>query len=141
MPKLCPSTEPQSGTRQAGFTLIESLVALAIVAVALTAIGMLVGANIRATQSLEQRLQLIETARAIITALPDRDQIAMGNTRGEIAGQHWRLDVMPFSGNVVDQSAASPWIPQTIVLRVEAPTGEILRVDTVRLRRNPGGTQ
>jgi hypothetical protein len=47
---------------------------------------------------------------------------------------------MPFSGNFVDHSAASPWIPQTIVLRVEAPTGEILRVDTVRLRRNSGGS-
>jgi general secretion pathway protein I len=138
---LCLSIEPENGSRQAGFTLIESLVALAIVAVALTAIGMLVGANIRATRSLEQRLQLIETARALLTALPDRDQITMGNTRGEIDGQRWRLDVMPFSGDVVDQSAASPWIPQTIVLRVEAPTGEILRVDTVRLRRNSGGSQ
>jgi general secretion pathway protein I len=137
---LCPSIELENGSRQAGFTLIESLVALAIVAVALTAIGLLVGANIRATRSLEQRLALIETARAILTALPDRDQITMGNTRGEIAGQRWRLDIMPFSGNFIDQSAASPWIPQTIMLRVEAPTGEILRVDTVRLRRNSGGS-
>jgi general secretion pathway protein I len=138
---LCPSIKPENASPQAGFTLIESLVALAIVAVALTAIGMLVSANIRATRSLEQRLQLIETARAIISALPDRDQLTTGNTRGEIAGQRWRLDVMPFTGNFVDQNVASPWIPQTVVLRVEAPTGEILRVDTVRLRRNPGGSQ
>lgn len=136
---MCPSIEP--GSHHAGFTLIESLVALAIVAMALTAIGMLVAANVRATRSLEQRLQLIETARAILSALPDRDQLAMGDTRGEISGQRWRLDVMAFSGNFVDQSVASPWIPQAVVLRVEAPTGEILRVDTVRLRRNPGGSQ
>ncbi len=136
---MCPSTEPENGGPQAGFTLIESLVALAIVAVALTAIGMLVAADIRATRSLEQRLQLIETAREILSALPERDQLTMGNTRGEIAGQRWRLDVMPFAGNFVDQNVTSPWIPQTVVLRVEAPTGEILRVDTVRLHRNPGG--
>jgi general secretion pathway protein I len=141
LPWLCPSIDSESDSGHAGFTLIESLVALAIVAVALTAIGMLVAANIRATRSLEQRLQLIETARAILSALPDRDQLAMGDTRGEIAGQRWRLDVMAFSGSFVDQSVASPWIPQAVVLRVEAPTGEILRVDTVRLRRNPGGSQ
>lgn len=137
---MCPSIEAENGSREAGFTLIETLVALAIVAVALTALGMLVGANIRATRSLEQRLQLIETARAIVSALPDRDQLTPGDTRGEIAGQRWRIDVMPFTGNVVDPNAASPWIPQTVVVRVEAPTGEILRVDTVRLRHNPGGS-
>jgi general secretion pathway protein I len=138
---LCLSIDPESDGRHAGFTLIESLVALAIVAVALTAIGMLIAANIRVTRSLEQRLQLIETARSILSALPDRDQLTMGDTRGDIAGQRWRLDVMPFTGNFVDQGGASPWIPQAVVLRVEAPTGEILRVDTVRLRRNPGGSQ
>jgi general secretion pathway protein I len=137
---LCPSIEAENDSPRAGFTLIESLVALAIVAVALTAIGMLIAANIRTTRSLEQRLQLIETARAILSALPDREKLTMGDTRGEIAGQRWRLDVMPFVGNFVDPNVRSPWIPQAIVLRVEAPTGEILRVDTVRLRRNPGGS-
>jgi general secretion pathway protein I len=136
---LCPSTEPKDSSPQAGFTLIETLVALAIVTVALTAIGMLVAANIRTTRSLEQRLQLIETARAILSALPSRDQLTVGDTRGELAGQRWRVDVMPFVGNIVDQNAVSPWTPQAIVVRVEAPTGEILRLDTVRLRRNPGG--
>lgn len=133
---MSPSIEIDKGRCDAGFTLIESLVALAVVAIALSAIGALIGANIRATRSLDQRLALIETARAILSALPDREQLALGENSGEFAGSRWRLDVMPFVADFVDPSVQAPWIPQAVVLRVQAPTGELLRVDTVRLRRN-----
>jgi hypothetical protein len=49
---------------------------------------------------------------------------------------NWRVDVMPFAAGFVDAGAPTPWVPQTVVVRVEAPSGEILRLDTVRLRRN-----
>jgi general secretion pathway protein I len=133
---LCRSIEFDKNRRQAGFTLIEALVALAVVAVALSAIGMLIGANIRATRSLDQRLALIESTRALLAGLPGRDQLAPGDTTGQLADQRWRLDVMPFVADFVDPSGAAPWFPEAVVLRVEAPTGEILRVDTVRLRHN-----
>ena len=135
---MCQSIEPARRRREAGFTLIESLVALAIVAVALTAIGMLISVNVRSTRSLDQRLTLIEATRAILAALPDRTQLMPGDTRGEIADDRWRLDVMPFVADFVDPSVPAPWVPEAVVLRVQAPSGEILRVDTVRLRRNPG---
>ena len=115
--------------------MIEALVALALVAVGLTSIGMLISANIRATRSFEQRLALIETTRSLLSALPDRTALSQGNMRGDVADQSWRLDVIPFVADFVDPSVPSPWVPQAVVLRVQAPTGEILRVDTVRLRR------
>lgn len=121
--------------------MIEALAALAVVAVALTSIGMLMSANIRATHSLDQRLALIETTRALLAGLPERDQLSVGDTSGAVADQRWRLDVMPFQADFVDPSVASPWVPEAVVLRVQAPTGEILRVDTVRLRRSQGDGQ
>ena len=72
---------------RAGFTLIEVVVALALVAVALTAIGSLIATTIRGTRSLDQHLSLAETARAIEAALPNRDQLTPGTTTGEMAGQ------------------------------------------------------
>jgi len=120
-----------------GFTMIESLVALAVIAVCLTALGTLIATNIRATQTVSDRLSLLETARAVLAALPDRDQLGFGDSRGEIAGFQWRVDVMPFAANFVDPAKATPWVPQDVVVRVESPTGQILRLDTVRLRRNP----
>jgi general secretion pathway protein I len=135
---LCRSSEPNERRADAGFTMIEALVALAVIAVALTAIGSLMAANVRSTRAVEQRLSLLETARALIAALPDRDQLAPGDSRGEIADERWRIDVLPFAADFVDPSQATPWVPQAVVLRVESPTGEILRVDTVRLRRAEG---
>jgi general secretion pathway protein I len=135
---LCRSTEPDRNRADSGFTLIESLVTVAVVAVALTAIGMLIGANIRATHSLDERLALIETARAILSGLPDREQLEPGDSTGALADHRWRIDVMPFAADFVDPSTPSPWQPEAIVLRVQAPSGEILRIDTVRLRHSQG---
>jgi general secretion pathway protein I len=138
---LSRSIELAKDRRDAGFTLIEALVALAVVTAALTAIGMLIGANVRATRSLTQRLVLLETTRAILSALPARNELELGDRSGAAADLRWRLDVIPFVADFVDPSVPSPWIPQAVVLRVQAPSGELLRVDTVRLRRGLGGGQ
>jgi len=50
--------------KNAGFTLIEALVALAIVAVALTSIGSLVATSARGAASIEARLTRLEAARS-----------------------------------------------------------------------------
>jgi general secretion pathway protein I len=119
--------------------MIEALVALAVVAISLAAIGSLVSANVRGTRALDERLELVATARTILTGLPGRQQLTPGNLTGEIADERWRIDVLPFAANFVDPKRATLWVPQAVVVRVESPSGEILRVDTVRLRRRQGG--
>ena len=135
---MCRSANSGSPGKEAGFTLIEVLVALAVVAISLSAIGSLVAANIRATRDLDQRFALLETSQAIVTGMPDREQLAAGNMSGEIAEHRWRLDVLQFDANFIDPGQATPWVPQTVVLRVQSPGGQMLRLDTVRLRRRPG---
>lgn len=127
------SCEPEYG--RAGFTLIEVVVALALIAVALTAIGSLIATTIRGTRSLDQHLSLAETARAIEAALPNRDQLAPGTTSGEMAAHHWRIDVLPFRASFVDPRLPSPWVPQTVVITLRAPDGPVLQINTVRLQR------
>jgi general secretion pathway protein I len=135
---LCRSANPGCPAKEAGFALIEVLVALAVVAISLAAIGSLVAANIRATRDLDQRFALLETSQSVATGMPDREQLVPGNISGEIAEHRWRLDVLPFAANFVDPGQATPWVPQTVVIRVQSPGGQILRLDTVRLRRRPG---
>jgi len=118
-----------------GFTLIEVVVALALIAVALTAIGSLIATTIRGTRSLDQHLSLAETARAIEAAMPNRDQLPQGNMSGEMAGHRWRIDVLPFRASFVDPRLPSPWVPQTVVITVRAPDGPVLQINTVRLQR------
>lgn len=132
------STNFKSRHHEAGFTLIEALVALAIVAVSVTAIGSVVATNIRGTRALGERLALVETTRAILADMPDREHIVSGNLLGEYAAHRWRVDVAPFVAGFVDPNRPSPWMPQAVVVNVRSPSGRVLRIDTVRLHRAQG---
>ena len=118
----------------AGFTLVEVLVALAIVAVSLTAIGSLMATTVRGTRSIDEHLTLVETARAIEAGLPDRGDLKFGSLTGERGGYRWRVDVSPLRTRLVQAQSASAWIPQAVVITVQSPDGPVLRLDTVRLR-------
>ena len=128
-------SENASGRHVEGFTLIEVLVALSVLAVTLAAIGSLIAVTVRGARSIPSRVALIETARAIMTGLPDRDALTIGNFSGELAGHRWRVDVLPFLGNLVDPQQPQVWTPQTVIVRVQSPTGQIMQLNTVRIRR------
>ena len=123
----------------AGFTLIEALIALAIVAVALTAIGSLMAATVRGTRSIDQHLTLVETARAIETGLPDRGDLAVGSLTGAVGDYRWRVDILPFRASFVDPKLPTPWMPQAVVITVQSPAGPVLHINSVRLHRRPTG--
>jgi general secretion pathway protein I len=122
---------------RAGFTLIEVLVALAVVAASLAAIGSLVAVAMRGTLGIERRVAFRETLRSIMTSVSDRRALAGGRTSGTIAGYDWRMDVAPYVSTLVDPQAPTPWQPQAVVVTVRSPSGQILRVETIRLRRRP----
>jgi general secretion pathway protein I len=124
-------------SRVAGFTLIEVLVALAVVAASLAAIGALAAVSLKGTRSMEQRVAFRETLRAVMTAPPERRDFNVGSTSGELAGYRWRMDIAPFPGVLVDPQMPPPWEPEMVVVRMQSPTGQILQVDTLRLRRRP----
>jgi general secretion pathway protein I len=135
---LSRSSNPKCRRGEAGFTLVEVLVALAVVAVSLTAIGSLVATNMRGTWALDRRLALVETTRAILTGLPAREELVPGSSSGEFADHRWRVDVVPFVADFIDPRRPTPWVPQAVVVRVQSPGGRVLRIDTVRLRRGQG---
>ena len=122
----------------AGFTLIEALVALAIVATSLSSIGALIATTVRGSRSIERHLAELESARAIATALPDRDQLVPGSFSGETAGHRWRVGVSPFSA--ANLSVRQPaWEPEAVVVTVQSPSGGVLQINTVRLHQRAGG--
>ncbi len=122
-----------------GFTLIEVLVALAIVAISLSSIGMLIATTVHGTRSIERRLTQLETTRAITTALPERDQLVLGSFSGKLADDRWRVDVLPFTATNVDPQQATKWVPQSVVVTVRSPDGAMLQLNTIRLHRRAGG--
>lgn len=123
--------KPRAGSE--GFTLIEVLIALVVVSVSLAALSQLMASNRRVAGSLETHLSLVETARGIETALPDRAAL-VGNTAGESGDYRWGVFVRPYVSNLVDPNLPTPWLPQAVAIRVQSPEGVSIQVDTVRLQ-------
>jgi prepilin-type N-terminal cleavage/methylation domain-containing protein len=73
-------TRPPRGS--AGFTLIEVLVAIAVLAVVLGAIGAVVGNTVRAIRSVDRRLPLLETAQNLLASLPSPRPARQVSTAG-----------------------------------------------------------
>jgi general secretion pathway protein I len=128
---------PSERHGESGFTLIEALVALALVAVMLSAIGSLVASVSNGTRTLEQHVALVETARLIATSVPRRDELSLGDLRGEVLDHRWRAEVSPFFGGGSAPVPDSPWIPQDVLVRVQSPSGAILAIEAVRLQKRP----
>jgi general secretion pathway protein I len=134
---LYPSAKPDHGA--AGFTLIEALIALAIVAVSLSSIGALIATGVRGTRTIDGRLNELETARSIATALPGREQLVPGSLSGALADHRWRVDVSPFVAADVQIQPSVPWVPEEVTVTVQSPSGELFQFHTVRLHRRSGG--
>jgi general secretion pathway protein I len=129
----------------AGFTLIEVLVAIAVLAVVLGAIGGVVGNTVRTIHSVDRRLPLLETAQSLIASLPTRDALQPGTQSGTSGDFRWRIDAVLLNRNVPDNAAAAlstaataaapkvSWVPLAITVRVQGAEGPPVRLDTVRL--------
>ena len=118
----------------AGFTLIEALVALAIVAAVLTSIGAVIATSVKGTRSIDQRLALSATAETLLAALPARTLLTPGRQSGETAGHRWRIDVSPMDVAVTsDAPPTQRFVPLAVSVRLQAPGGPLMQVTTVRL--------
>jgi general secretion pathway protein I len=120
------------GTR--GFTLIEALVALAIVAAVLGSIGGVIATSVKGTRGIDQRLELSGTAESLLAALPARTLLKPGRQSGELAGHRWRIDVSPMNVAVAnDAPQTGRFVPLAVTMRLQSPGGPAMQVTTVRL--------
>jgi general secretion pathway protein I len=118
----------------AGFTIIEVLVALAIVAISIVAISSLMAGNARGVRALERHVELIQAVRALMAAgIPPRTQLRPGTSTGQAKGYRWTIDVTPLGGGWAVDSPAVPWVPELVRVRVRSATGALSDIRTVRL--------
>jgi general secretion pathway protein I len=135
---LFPTTPAPTDRRDAGFTILEVLIALAIVAVSIVAIGSLMATNVRGVRSLEQHVALTQTARTVMTAgVPPRAGLRPGTLSGQTDDYRWTIDVMPLGGDWTVPNADIPWVPELVRVRVKSPSGGLSDIRTVRLMRKP----
>ena len=135
---MFPVTPRSIERRDAGFTIIEVLVALALVTVVIVAIGSLMAANVRGVRSFEQHVALMQATRTAMTAaIPPRDALQPGTLWGQADGYRWTVDVSPLGGDWTVPNSDLAWVPELVRVRVRAPGGAMSDVRTVRLVRRP----
>jgi general secretion pathway protein I len=121
----------------AGFTMLEVLIALAVISGVLAAVGSVVASTTHAVPQLEQRVALVETTRSVAAGLLTGDGLT--SQAGNMAGYRWRMDVTPWAGEGVALLPDSAWVPLTVDIRVQSPSGALLTLRTVRLQKRSGG--
>ena len=121
----------------AGFTMLEVLIALAVVSGVLAAIASIVAFTTHSVPRLEQRVALVETTRSVIADLSTGN--ALTSQAGDMAGYRWRMDVTPWAGEGIALPPDAPWAPLAVAIRVQSPSGAFLTIRTVRLQKRTGG--
>jgi general secretion pathway protein I len=135
---LSPAVPPPIEGRDAGFTILEVLIALAVVAVSIVAIGSVMSTNVRGVRLLEQHVTLMQTARTVMTAgIPPRAELGPGALSGQIDDYKWTIDVGPMGEGWDVAGADVAWIPALVRIRVRSSSGAVSDLRTVRLMRRP----
>ena len=119
---------------EAGFTILEVLIALAVVAIAIVAIGYVMSTNARGVRALENHVALVQTAQTVLaTAIPPRKDLVPGSLAGQIRDYRWQVDVGPVGGGWIVDNADVTWVPELVKIRVRSPSGAVIDLETVRL--------
>jgi general secretion pathway protein I len=135
---LSPAAPPPIDGRDAGFTIIEVLIALAVVAVSIAAIGSVMSTNVSGVRLLEQQVTLMQTARTVMTVgIPPRAELGPGALSGQIDDYRWTIDVGPMGEGWDAPGADAAWIPAIVRIRVRSPSGAVSDLRTVRLMHRP----
>ena len=117
----------------AGFTLIEALAALAVMSAGLAAIGALASSSLRAGLYTERHVAEVETVRKVLAGMPSREALGVGSLTGVLDAHAWRIDSTLIGGPAVVGDAL--YTPQRIEVSVRSPSGGMLKIETIRLRR------
>lgn len=96
----------RSHSAQRGFSLIEVVVALAIVAVTLGTVLRLLGTTLVSVDKAGDYLRALSAAQSQLAEANSGRPLSLGVTQGSRDGIEWRLSVRPFSAPPVDPKVA-----------------------------------
>ena len=135
---MYPATSASTERLDAGFTILEVLVALALVAVVIVAIGSVMASNVRGVRAIGAHVALTQAMRtAMAAAIPPREQLQQGSSSGQADGYRWTVDVTPLGGDWTVPDSVVAWVPELVRVRVKSPSGATSDIRTVRLMKRP----
>ena len=129
-----PAGRPRCRQRQPGFTLIEIIVALAILAVALGTLFQAFSTGLRATAVTDRRAAAVMLAQSLLDRIGQDIPLAAGEQAGVSEdGLHWSIAIAPSPLITPERRADSPLLPFDVAVTVAADGGRPVTLTTLRL--------
>jgi prepilin-type N-terminal cleavage/methylation domain-containing protein len=127
------SSKSDCGARRRGFTLLEALVALALVSAFFATLAPFLFHARRIMDHAESRVAAHILLRTLLNAPFDRFHLANTAREGVFNGLRWRIVAKPFAADTASSDAAHSWTAYRIVATVSAGPGQIMTAETIRL--------
>lgn len=137
------SRSHRDGGRQAGFSLLEALVSLAVVLAFAGVLGPHLAQARRIMADADGRVAAQVLLRSLLDAPFDRSAQANLSRDGETAGLRWRVASEPIATTpgitAAPRAADRPsWQAVRVMASVTWGADQVIAAETIRLRRAPG---
>ena len=121
--------------RQAGFTLLEALVALALILAFAAVLGPHLSQARRIMVHAEGRVAAQVLLRSLLDAPFDRTSLANAVRKGEASGLRWRIVAEPVLAAAPGTPDQPRWLPYRVTASVAWSSDQVITAETIRLGR------
>jgi prepilin-type N-terminal cleavage/methylation domain-containing protein len=128
----------RDGSGQAGFTLLEALVALAVILAFAVVLGPHLSQARRIMADADGRVAAQVLLRSLLDAPFDRSGVANMSRDGETAGLRWRVASEPVAAAAPRAADRQNWQAYRVMASVAWGSDQVITAETIRLRRAPG---
>jgi type II secretory pathway pseudopilin PulG len=128
----------RDGSGEAGFTLLEALVALAVILAFAVVLGPHLSQARRIMADADGRVAAQVLLRSLLDAPFDRSGVAHMSRDGETAGLRWRVASEPVAAAAPRAADKQNWQAYRVMASVAWGSDQVITAETIRLRRAPG---
>ena len=132
------SRSRRDGSGQAGFSLLEALVALAVVLAFAVVLGPHLSHARRIMADADGRVAAQVLLRSLLDAPFDRSSSANVLRDGETAGLRWRIASEPVTAAAPRADVRPNWQAYRVTASVMWGADQVTTAETIRLRKAPG---
>jgi prepilin-type N-terminal cleavage/methylation domain-containing protein len=129
-----PSRADECDAGRAGFTLIEALVALALILAFAEVLGPYLFHARKIAANADGRVAAQVLLRSLLDAPFDRSQLAHASRSGEMAGLRWQIVTEPVTTGALPPDGQ--WTAFRVTATVSSDRGQVVTAETVRLAKS-----
>jgi prepilin-type N-terminal cleavage/methylation domain-containing protein len=128
-------SRPDNSGRQAGFTLLEALVAMALILAVAATLGPHLSQARRIMDHAEGRVAAQVMLRSLLDAPFDRSGLAHASRSGEANGLRWSIVAVPAISAATNAKDQATWQPYRVTVNVVWADDQVIAAETIRLGR------